>query len=118
MSHSRVLRHLDGNYGHAHWCPGCEEMHRIPGSWTFDGNMDAPTFKPSVKVSGKLTVKENGRWNGEYVRDGAGAPIDMCCHYILTAGVLNFCADSTHKLAGQNVPLLPIPDHLKDGEIA
>jgi hypothetical protein len=34
--------------------------------------------------------------------------VEKICHYILTDGVLDFCADSTHALRGK-VPLPPLP---------
>lgn len=78
------------------WCPGCQEMHVLPwkrGGWTFNGNVDSPTFVPSFRID-----------------DRAG----NVCHFILTAGVLDFCADSTHALKGQKVPLPPLPPELRD----
>jgi len=83
---SSVLRRVEG--GFAHWCPGCEELHRLPDSWTFDGNLESPTFTPSFKHE----------WR-EHV-----------CHYVLTSGVLNFCGDCTHALAGHAVPLPKLKD--------
>jgi hypothetical protein len=113
MQVSAVLRKAET--GHSHWCPGCGEMHHIPDSWRFDGNVEAPTFSPSVKITGKKIVKDaQGKWTGEWVRDAAGKTIDDCCHYILTAGQLNFCADSTHDLAGKTVPLPPLPAFHRD----
>lgn len=100
--------------GYAHWCPGCEELHVIFDSWTFDGNLDAPTFNPSVKITGKKVVVKDGRWTGEWVRDANGNPVDDCCHYFLHAGVLRFCGDSLHALAGKDVPLPDLPAHLTD----
>ena len=99
---------------HSHWCPGCEEVHSIPDSWTFNGNVECPTFSPSVRITGKRTVKVDGKWDGGWVRDAEGNPLDYCCHYILTAGQLQFCADSTHALAGKTVPLPQLPDFLTD----
>jgi hypothetical protein len=111
---SPFLRKADYGHGHCHWCPGCEEMHEIPDSWSFDGNVDAPTFSPSVKITGKQIIKLDGKWTGGWVRDGDGNTVDYCCHYILTAGILNFCADSTHALAGHVVPLPELPVGLRD----
>lgn len=82
----------------AHWCPACEEMHDFAvehplhnGSiWRFAGPHDLPTFSPSMNIA-------------------IGDPVAERCHYILTAGVINFCGDSTHSLAGQSVPLPDIP---------
>lgn len=105
---SAVLRRGEGRY--FHWCPACLEMHPLPDSWTFDGNLERPTFTPSFKHSGhQLERGPDGTWTGEWVRDGSGAPIPSVCHYVLTAGVLHFQADCTHALAGQAVPLPEIP---------
>lgn len=81
-----------------HWCPGCQRVHILPwkrGGWTFDGNMTSPTFSPSFK-------HEWNEWDG-------AAKVHRVCHYVLTAGVLNFCGDSTHSLRGA-VPMPPLPD--------
>jgi hypothetical protein len=106
------LRSVQGQH-FAHWCPGCGQMHGVPVSWNFDGNYDAPTVSPSVRITGKQTLKdEKGEWTGEWVRDASGNAVDMCCHYILTAGQLNFCGDCTHALAGQTVPLPDLPKEI------
>ncbi len=89
-------------------------MHVIPDSWTFDGNLESPTFSPSVKITGKQTVIVDGEWTGEWVYGADGKPLDYCCHYILTAGQLNFCADCTHSLVNQVVPLPLLPIELCD----
>jgi hypothetical protein len=110
---SAYLRRATNAYGH--WCPGCGEMHLIPDTWSFNGNVHVPSFGPSVKITGKQIVKVNGQWTGEWVRDAAGNTVDSCCHYILTSGQLQFCGDCTHALSGQNVPLPPLPDGFTDG---
>lgn len=98
--------------GVAHWCPGCNEPHVYttkPGGrvcWSFDGNLDAPTFAPSMKVSISRPVRSAP---GER----PSAWTDEICHYFLTGGRLQFCGDSTHALAGQTVDL---PDWPGSGE--
>lgn len=109
---SPFLRRVQG--GHAHWCPGCGEMHRIPDRWSFDGNVERPTFSPSVKITGKQTVIVDGRWTGEWVLGSDGKALDLCCHYFLHAGTLKYCSDSTHALAGKSVPLPALPAGLTD----
>lgn len=94
MQLSKVLR--GGLDEPCHWCPGCEEVHVLPwkrGGWTFNGDVNVPTFTPSFLHT-----------------DSSGS----VCHYILTAGVLNFCGDCTHSLAGKSVPLPELPPHLRD----
>lgn len=85
------------------WCPGCEMLHQIrveggrPGPlWGWDGSADAPTFQPSIKVEWRW-------WDGE-------KHTDKVCHTFVTAGVIDFLGDCTHKLAGQKVPLPDLPD--------
>lgn len=114
---SPYLRNVEG--GFSHWCPGCEEMHFIAvgrqsgPNWSFDGNVDRPTFNPSVRITGKLTEKVDGKWTGKWIRDADGRLVDMCCHYFLHGGQLQYCGDSTHALAGQTVPLPELPEHLR-----
>ncbi len=88
------------------WCPGCEViidgerrggLHMLAvnttvrsPSWSFDGNLEAPTLSPSI-----LT------------RHGSDG---MVCHSFLRAGVFEFLSDSTHQFAGQHVPMPDLPD--------
>lgn len=109
---SPSLRRLSDAY--AHFCPGCEAMHRLPDSWQFNGDVNNPTFTPSFKHSGMKTVIVDGEWTGEWERDAQGKPIPYVCHYILTNGILNFCNDCTHSLSGKSVPLALLPDYYKD----
>jgi hypothetical protein len=89
-------------------------MHVIPDSWKFDGNLESPTFSPSVKITGKQTVVVDGEWTGEWIRDADGKPLDYCCHYILTAGQISFCSDCTHSFVNQVVSLPSLPIELCD----
>ena len=85
-------------------CPGCRGMHYITvarpnhcgARWSFDGNLDAPTFSPSVNISIAADVEE-------------GIPAERC-HYFLRAGMIEFLGDCTHALAGQTVALPHLPD--------
>lgn len=100
MKLSDALRSVER--GHSHWCPACEEMHLIPSSWQFDGNVESPTFTPSVRIT------YNGPDAGKDRGDLSRAPY-ACCHYNLSAGRLVFHDDSTHPYGGCTVPLPPIP---------
>lgn len=85
-------------------------MHQIPMSWTFDGNVEKPTFTPSVRIGGKQAIIVNGRWTGEWKRDAQGNALNYCCHYNLVRGELDYCPDCTHSMANTKVPLPPIPE--------
>lgn len=87
-------------------CPGCaatrdgyEGLHMLPvtgdsalrPTWSWDGNLDAPTLSPSI-----LT-----RFNWD--------DVEHVCHSYLRAGVFEFLGDCTHPLVGQHVPLPDLP---------
>ena len=108
---SKFLRKTDSGY--AHWCPACEEMHnfyvdkptRAGARWSFDGNVGAPTFNPSMRISSPACD-----WG-----DGEHSPA-TCCHYFCHGGKLQFCADCTHSLAGQTVDLPELSEHVRDNQ--
>lgn len=97
------------------FCPGCDEAHQVSldgplrpgetncGPWGWNGDGEAPSFTPSVNV------RPAGR------PADAPATVRGRCHAIITAGVISFCADSQHRLAGQSVPMPELPDWMCDG---
>ena len=110
---SRYLRRVQGGYDH--FCPACNEPHVIFDNWTFGGNVEAPTFSPSVKITGKQTLRTvDGKWEGDWVRGPDGKAVDKCCHYVLTSGQVQFQADCTHAFKGTTVPLPELPEHMRD----
>lgn len=109
---SSVLRRYQSGY--LHWCPACEEMHGLPDTWKFDGNLECPTFTPSFKHEGCQIEKVNGKWTGEWIRGADGKPLRWVCHYVLTSGQLHFCDDCTHSMAGKAVPLPKLPEFYTD----
>lgn len=128
------------------WCPGCDMLHpftiEAPAppdggealnrgvTWTWDGDLERPTFEPSLLVhtSVHLCANEHGpvpcpnpetcdhlghqlahdgtRLTGTpHTRDPAWGP----CHSFLRAGRWEFLSDSAHHLAGQTVDMVPLP---------
>lgn len=87
-------------------CPGCVAggrdnetgLHLLPvncathtPSWTFDGNLEAPTLSPSILTKG-------------------GPGMSKRCHSFLEHGLFRFLTDSTHPLAGrEQVPMPALP---------
>lgn len=76
----------------SHTCPGCDEEHLIPmwgdTPWAFNDDFEKPTLSPSVKH----TINH---------RDEPS----KVCHYFIKNGMIEYCGDSFHALAGQTVPL-------------
>lgn len=87
-----------------HWCPACEEMHPLPDSWRFNGDVNKPTFAPSFKQTFTYWPE------GADVRAG----VERVCHYFITDGNIQFCHDSWHKRS--DIVAMPmIPKHVHDG---
>lgn len=88
--------------GYHHWCPACDEPHGIAvgtpnrsgAVWTFDGNLESPTFAPSVRC---FAVDDDGKR-------------ETLCHYFIRNGMVEFCSDNPHALSGQTVELPEYPD--------
>ena len=84
-------------FTHAHYCPACETSHdyaveapfRNGAQWTFNGDLDKPTFTPSMRIEWGM---------------GGDQP-NKICHYFVTDGRIAYCSDSTHSLSGQTVDL-------------
>lgn len=70
------------------WCAGCDEPHAIDGTWSFNGDVDKPTFQPSVLVTG-------------YSRHS----VERRCHTFVTDGRIQYLNDCSHSLAGQTLDM-------------
>lgn len=116
---STKLRSREGG-GFSYWCQGCEEVHAVDGTWTFDGNLEAPTFSPSVLTrSGHFLSnwKEGDPCWCTYNRDHPNRPSSFkCrrCHTFIRGGMVEFLDDCSHALVGQTLPLPDLPPHLLD----
>lgn len=97
-----------------HWCPGCADVHGItieggPPQWSFNGDYDAPSFEPSVRVFVTHMTDDDRRLVQEtlchyYIKlgsalSGRGANVHPNVSYI------DFCGDSPHDLRGKIVEL-------------
>ena len=118
---SRILRNAVDNRL-MFWCPGCDCMHAIkhgdgsPPRWAWNGDVDKPTFSPSILVRGtKMTAKgraDADAWAaaGCPKRDTTFESVPTVCHSFVTDGRIQFLGDCTHALAGQTVDLPPWTD--------
>lgn len=89
--------------GYRFMCPGCHEYHMPDNSWQFNGDLDKPTFSPSVLVKGTKNIsdKEAKRiLSGEQIE-----PLNFVCHSFVHDGKIQFLGDCTHALAGKTVDL-------------
>ena len=82
------------------YCQGCKMQHTYTvnsdnSGWQFNGNIESPTFTPSLLNRQQIMNKET-----ETLEDKTR------CHLFITNGKLEYCGDCTHELAGKTVDLL------------
>ena len=75
----------EGSKRYFFYCPGCKQYHMFDSRWQFNGDMDKPTFSPSLLC--------NPNWN------------ERRCHLYVTDGRIQFLSDCHHDLAGQTVDM-------------
>jgi hypothetical protein len=104
---SRVVNGDGSECGYSIHCPGCARRHILftqpwknsAGSngpvWTFNGNVEKPTFGPSLVV-------HEAKWD-----DGSIA--HHRCHSFIRDGRIQYLSDCGHALAGQTVDLPELP---------
>ncbi|WP_239715221.1 DUF6527 family protein [Paenibacillus sp. 19GGS1-52] len=84
-----ILHRMDwdgkGTVAWRFFCPGCKQFHPIiEGRWQFNGDMERPTFSPSLIV---------------------GAGTEEVCHSFIVDGKIQFLSDCYHDLAGMTVDI-------------
>src|SRR4051812_17686046 len=80
------------------YCPGCNDHHGVwttqknknSAIWSFNGDMNKPTFNPSLLLC--WTDTESGN-------------VEVVCHSFIRDGHIQFLGDCTHELKGQTVEL-------------
>ena len=85
---SKKVEQLKDDY-YIFWCPGCEGYHGYrtdPGMWKFNGDLERPTFTPSLL---------------NYANEASPR-----CHLFVTDGMIRYCSDSDHALAGKTVEMI------------
>jgi hypothetical protein len=102
---AKIMRHYEwgDNAVYAHWCPACKQLHAFyvdapthkGARWFYNLNHDNPTFQPSMNIS----------WGSPDDEEG----VHGRCHYFITNGMISYCGDSLHELAGQTIELPDIP---------
>lgn len=99
-------------------CPGCGLEHIIytnPANpspykgnpcWGFDGNMDTPSFSPSIMVrTGKYVEGLNPEQIEHCLALEAEGHFGLICHSTVIQGMINFISDCTHAYVNQSMPL-------------
>lgn len=128
----RLLKPYSDNLNHPDYpapdyeffCPACGHAHAIwvakpnrkQAQWTFNGNHNKPTFRPSLKLEYVMRPEKDPSTgdfrrgpDGKYLVDEKGRLLgakDAVCHLFITDGTIQYCPDCTHALAGKTVPMV------------
>lgn len=96
----RVSSKAEDLIGYMIYCPACRHGHlfyteKAPKGkrpvWDFNGNVEKPTFKPSLLV---YTPKHSD-----------GTPQKTICHSYVTDGKIRYLNDCAHDMKGKTVDL-------------
>lgn len=90
-------------------CPGCGHLHcfytkesNYVHAWEFNGNMDNPTFTPSL-------LNRNGKYADPNFIDTGN--ISTQCHLHVTNGKIQYCQDCTHSYNGKIIDMVDFEDN-------
>jgi len=83
------------------YCPGCKHQHSYTinddgTGWYFNGNIDSPSFTPSLLNRIKVKNETTGVYDIEKER----------CHLVITDGKIVYYSDCQHELAGKIIELI------------
>lgn len=99
------------------WCPGCKCGHAVwvsspneltHATWTFNGNMERPTFQPSLKITHPIWTPPVTPENQEEWRRAPWqqTQVEHICHSVVTDGKIHYCGDCTHELKNQVIDMV------------
>lgn len=91
MPKAMPLQRPEGQHGG--WmifCPACQCGHLFDERWTFNGDVEKPTFSPSMLVNATLHATH---------------PHMPRCHSFVNNGRIQFLTDCSHDMKGQTVDL-------------
>jgi hypothetical protein len=74
-------------------CPACGHWHVFDERWSFNGDLEKPTFNPSMLVNGGADMEK-------YINEH-----NPRCHSFVTDGRIQFLGDCSHNMKGQTVEL-------------
>lgn len=88
---NRVWESVNQDGSHHGWmifCPACGNGHLFDDRWTFNGNLEKPTFRASMLCK---SVDKDLK--------------PTLCHSFVTDGKIEFLSDCLHAMAGKTVDL-------------
>lgn len=100
--------------GYEFLCPACNDFHGVRTDpkhgavWKFNGDLNKPTFSPSILVrSGHFAKQTGGCWCTYNTAHPDEPSSFKCyrCHSIIEDGKIRYFSDCSHSFAGQTLDL-------------
>lgn len=88
--------------GHTHYI-NTKVPNQQNAQWGFNGNLDRPTFSPSINEKTGYYVDPNTKGDEQWLKDNS-----YQCHFFVRDGKIIFCSDCSHSLKGTTVELTDI----------
>ena len=86
----KVITCMEGTgtaiHGYLIWCPACDQAHLLDRRWSFNGDVERPTFVPSLIANASEAKRR--------------------CHSYITLGLIRYLDDCGHSMKGVTVPLV------------
>lgn len=117
----KLLHVVDHKPGDGHpdlmfWCPACKCGHGVwttpiypsrGGLWAFNGDFEAPTISPSILITERqstppVTPENLEQWK---LNPWPQTEVEKRCHAVVSCGIINYCSDCTHEMAGKSIPM-------------
>lgn len=103
---AKVHKFSDDQFGIT--CLACGCGHELKG-WQFNGDLESPTFSPSLLVTGKKMPTQDEA--DRIMADEKIELSDMVCHSFIRNGNIEYLSDCTHEYAGKTVKLNEFADY-------
>lgn len=93
------------------YCPGCGfhhvyytmEPYHNGAKWEFNGNIESPTFSPSLLNRWGKYADPN--FDDSDLTEDQKKALSGQCHLFVIDGHIHYCNDCTHELSGKTVPM-------------
>lgn len=87
--------------GHIHYI-NTKVPNHMNAQWNFNGNIDKPTFTPSIDEKSGYHVAECSEEDRKYYQE---ENLGYKCHFVITDGYIQFCGDCSHDLKNTTIEL-------------
>lgn len=113
-----IVLKVDGVGQYRFFCPGCKEHHAVYSKeantncqpqWDFNGDLNKPTFSPSLLYrTGHFVKGQPQPPNCRHCKEDADLGVCTICHSFMREGKIEFLSDCTHALAGKTVEMVSV----------